>query len=458
MGAVEAAVSRLRASLTPGQRQSAVILLALAVVVMAFGPPKGAARVIAAPVTPPRARPPAAAPAAAPPAAAVARPAAAVPLASPAPTPVIDTSESAFASTPSAGPAAPAVVALVRSGDTPLPGRDDASIAAVFLGHAGFPVTTVTYDPADATRCEKATSAGRIVLSSAGVDSAMRDCMVRAGVTYIAYDQLGDVPPASAGAGQVLSTSRGMAASLIDTALWGRAGALSGAVGVVSTQSAKSSIAPAVGVVKGLGVKVVDEAYLDDSVTVPVPHDVAVAALDFFSKGVSTVVFAAPVAFQTAWVAQATALPQTTKYVVSDAFDAVTNETYPATFDGAVAYTSVRGQWSTRTGGATPDQQACQTTWQTDAVPPTTLAGTETFEVYSWCQTAKLVAAALSSSTAPGDVFRTLTQTSPLTADLAPLDAGGWGPASDAVLVWSASCACWNQSHAFAPRPNRSAS
>jgi hypothetical protein len=170
------------------------------------------------------------------------------------------------------------------------------------------------------------------------------------------------------------------------------------------------------------------------------------------------VVFAAPVAYQTAWVAQASALPQTTKYVVTDAFDSITNEAYPATFDGTVAYTSVRGPWYTRTSGTTPDQQECQATWQAAAVPPTTLAGTELFEVYSWCQTAKLMASALSSPRPPAEVLRTLTQASPLTSDLGPLDGGGWGPGSDAVVIWSASCACWNQSRAFAPRPNRSMS
>src|SRR5207248_11641017 len=119
-----------------------------------------------------------------------------------------------------AAPAAPVFVALVRVGDRPEPGHDDASIAKTFLGRAGITAPVVPLGGAAPDVCRAAVGAGNVVLTAADLDPALRDCLVHAGVTMLAFDGAGDLPPAGA-TGQILSTRRGVVDSLVDLGRWG---------------------------------------------------------------------------------------------------------------------------------------------------------------------------------------------------------------------------------------------
>ena len=161
---------------------------------------------------------------------------------------------------------------------------------------------------------------------------------------------------------------------------------------------------------------------------------------------------AAPVAVQDRWVAQAAVLVPGLHYVVADAFDAIANEAYPATFDGAVAHTSLRVPWFSRAHGQTPEQGACLQTWQATVTPPQTLSTDETLDVFVWCEEVKVIGAALATPGPFGGALRSVRVSSPATSDLGPLPPTGWGPAQDAVLAWRSSCACWQEKSPFADR------
>jgi hypothetical protein len=147
-------------------------------------------------------------------------------------------------------------------------------------------------------------------------------------------------------------------------------------------------------------------------------------------------------------------LPQA-RYVVADTFDALVDEIYPATFDGALAHTSLRVPWFAREHGETPDQQRCRTTWEQGGGAPRTLGHAELVLALSWCQTAELVARAVVGATDAASVASDLRRhryASPLTSDLAPIGDDGYGPSQDAVLEWHADCACWAELEPFRDR------
>lgn len=460
---------RLRSSMTPGQRQTAALAFVLAAGVLVAGSPL---RVVDTAIGPPAEGPAAAAP---PAAAAVAStgaptgtsaPDQAVATA-PFPPPVAATLTVAAgpvgAETPTAANTAPAtwpglrVVALVRAGDSTVPGRDDATIAGAFLRHAGVAATVVDEAGDGARLCSTVESAGTVVIASVGVDPALRGCLIAAGETLVDYDQIGDQPPSAQLAGQVVSTGRGIGPSLVDAGRWGiRAGAIGRRVGVVSVTSAQAAVAAVLPQLHAAGVNVVRTAFLSDT-TPPDVVAIRAAVLDFAHAGVATVMFSAPVAVQDQWVAEAAVVSPGARYLVADGFDAVTDESYPPVFDGAIAYTTVRGPWAARVAGTTPTQAACQSAWEAAAHTSTMLPGTETTEVYAWCEEAGMVASALRTTGQLGPFssdLRAARVASPLTSDLAPLGGAGFGPAEDAVVVWSSSCTCWTQRTGFAPRPD----
>jgi hypothetical protein len=47
---------------------------------------------------------------------------------------------------------------------------------------------------------------------------------------------------------------------------------------------------------------------------------------------------------------------------------------------------------------------------------------------------------------------RATTFASPLTSSVGPSPDGHWGPIQDAVLVWHASCLCWQEKQPFTDR------
>jgi hypothetical protein len=252
----------------------------------------------------------------------------------------------------------------------------------------------------------------------------------------------------------VVSTRRGLTDSLVDLGGWGvSSGTLKGRVGIVSVKSAAPAVAAAGPRLRDLGVNVVATAYVADDTTAAA--DIANAVLDFAAKQVATVVFAAPVADQRIWVNDAALLSPGTRYVVSDAFDAVANEAYTPNFDGALAYTSLRVPWFARSHGPTTFQAGCDATWTQTATVPATAPGDETLRVYEWCTNVGLVSSVLRALDVsdPAAALRAQAAPSAFTSDLGPLAAGGCGPTQDAVLVWRAGCACWQESTPFTTRP-----
>jgi hypothetical protein len=343
-------------------------------------------------------------------------------------------------------PDPPKVVALVRSADG-APGRDDAAIAAVFLETASFEPTVMSIpESVDAAFCRQVAAAGSVAVTGAAVDQTLRDCLTAAGVLLVGFDTLGS-------AESVVSTRLGVGEVLDELALWSkRSRALAGKVGVVGTTPAKPAVEAAVGRMKAAGVDVAATAFVPDGSSLG--GETSEGVRSFATAGVETVVFAAPVAQQRAWVTQQAVLSPGVKYVVADAYDAVLDEAYPATFEGSVALTSLRVPWFARDNEPTPEQRQCQTTWEQKATPPATLGSAEQVRVFAWCQHVALLTAGLDafSSGTFASVLRSVRFTSPLTSDVGPFGDTRWGPTQDAVLVWQASCACWKQRSAFADR------
>jgi hypothetical protein len=453
MRSVDAGLLALRNEMTPGQRWTAVLAMSLTVLVLLFGLPR---HVVVIPdaegATASRASgggthvaggAPAPLPLGAAPA--VAGPAS------------LDSSlASVLPSAPGASgvgiasPAAPPVfVALVRVGDRPEPGHDDASIAKTFLARAGLTATVLPLGGAAADVCRASTGAGNVVLAAAAVEPALRDCLVGAGATVLAFDDGGDRLPTGDG-GQVLSTRRGVVDSLVDLGRWGgQSGDLRGKVGLVVDSTQRDAADAVVNAYRAAGIDVAATAVVSSD---PSSSSVTDGVRAFASKGVQVAVLAAPVATQDRWVAAAAALAPGLRYVVSDAFDGVTAETYPPSFDGAVAHTSLRVPWFTRAHGQPAEQTSCLQAWQATATPSAVLSADEQVDVFAWCETVALATSAARAPARFGDAVRAVTAPSPLTSSLGPLAGGHWGPTQDAVLVWRASCVCWQEKQPFTDR------
>jgi len=348
-----------------------------------------------------------------------------------------------------AAPPAPVFVALARVGDRPEPGHDDASIAKTFLARAGITAPVVALGGAAPDVCRAAVGAGNAVLTAADLDPALRDCLVHAGVTMLAFDGAGDLPPAGA-TGQVLSTRRGVVDSLVDLGRWGaQSGALHGKVGLVIDQTASDAAGVVADGYRAAGIDVVATAVVSSD---PSSSSVSDGVRDFASRGVEVAVLAAPVATQDRWVAAAAVLASGLQHVVSDAFDGVTNESYPPSFDGAVAHTSIRVPWFARAHGQTPEQTGCLQAWQATATPSAALSNDEQVDVFAWCEEVSLASTAARAPGGFADAVRATTAPSPLTSTLGPLPGGHWGPTQDAVLVWRSSCVCWQEKQVFTDR------
>lgn len=325
----------------------------------------------------------------------------------------------------------PRVVALARSGDG-APGRDDAAIAAAYLATAHFPSSLFVLDGADPTLCRRVLAAGTLVLASGDIGTALRSCLVARGATVLAADPEGDL------------LRRGTTDVLIDLARWP---GLAPRVGLVAPTDQRAAVDAALAVLHPAGV-----AWLD-----PDPSGVSEipAAVDaLVAKGVTTTVFAVPVAQQQRWLVDAALLDPGMRYVVTDVADGVIDEEYPPTFDGAVAYTSVRTPWYERTHGDTPVQAACKQRWRA-AAPPGLITTTELAHAYAWCLAVATTSAGLGAlvrSTSFREAVRSVAVPSPLTSDLGPLPGGGFGPTEDAVLAWSARCICWTEDKPFQAR------
>lgn len=450
----DAALLALRNEMTAGQRWTAALVMALTILVLAYGLPRhvivlpnGEDATIAGVTTKKGTTAP------------LANTSAQLALGAPeplGPPSIADSLATVLPPQPGAAggdlaalPAAPVFVALVRVGDRPEPGHDDASIGKTFLARAGIAATVVPLAGAAADVCRTASQRGNVALASAGLGAPLRDCLVNAGMTVLAFDDGGDRPPAAV-TGQVLSMRRGLVDSLVDLGRWGaRSGSLRGRVGLVIDQTAGDALGPVVGAYQQAGIDVAATAVVSSD---PSSSTVSDGVRAFASRGVQVAVLAAPVAVQDRWIAAAAALAPGLGYVVSDAFDGVTNETYPPSFDGAVAHTSLRVPWYARAHGTPAEQTSCLQAWQATATPPAALSTDEQVDVFAWCEAVSVASAASRGAAAFADAVRAMTVPSPLTSGLGPLPGGHWGPTQDASLVWRASCVCWQEKQAFADR------
>jgi len=442
----------LREGMTPGQRWTAALAMSVTVLVLLFGLPRhvivvpGAEDASVAGATGRRGTGPATGVIAAPPL--TASPA------SPGPPSLGESLAAVLPAAPGApgaavAPPAPVFVALARVGDRPEPGHDDASIAKTFLARAGITAAVVPLGGAAPDVCRAAVGAGNVALAAADLGSPLRDCLVGAGVTVLAFEGGGDMPPAG-GSGQVLSTRRGVVDTLVDLGRWGaHSGDLRGKVGLVLDQTAGDAAGAVGDAYRAAGIDLEATAVVSSD---PSSSSVSDGVRDFASRGVQVAVLAAPVAVQDRWVAAAAALAPGLRHVVSDAFDGVTNETYPPSFDGAVAHTSVRVAWFARAHGQTPEQTACLQAWQATATPSAALSADEQVDVFAWCEAVSLASAAARAPAGFADAVRATSAPSPLTSTLGSLPGGHWGPTQDAVLVWRASCVCWQEKQPFTDR------
>jgi len=450
---VDGAMLALRNQMTPGQRWTAALAMTLSVLVLLFGLPRhvivlpGAEGAAVAGAT--SGGTGGSSTAGAPPALGGTSVAPGPPSLDAALADVLPPVPGLPGATLASAPAPPVFVALARVGDRPEPGHDDTSIAKTFLARAGVTAAVLPLGGAAPDVCRAAIGAGNVVLAATDLGAALRDCLVHAGATVLAFEGGGDQPPAGA-SGQVLSTRRGVVDSLVDLGRWGaRSGDLGGKVGLVVDQTAGDAAPTVAAAYRAAGIDVAATAIVSSD---PSSSSVSDGVRDFASRGVQVAVLAAPVATQDRWVAAAVALAPGLRHVVSDAFDGVTNETYPPSFDGAVAHTSVRIPWFARAHGQTPEQTGCLQAWQATATPSAALSADEQVDVFAWCEEVSLASTLARAPVGFADAVRATTAPSPLTSALGPLPDGHWGPTQDAVLVWRASCVCWQEKQPFTDR------
>lgn len=451
-GSVRALVARgddallgLRDRMTPGQRWTATLLMTILCAVVLYGAPVStvvipSAAVAATPLPPP-ARPPATQ------IGEVSRPAFAPVVAIPAPTRSTESAVPAGAgSAPTttamgagsrSGSSAPRVTALLPAAGG-LPGRDERSIAELFLSGARIEIAAVADAVAD-DACSQAGGPATLVLAPEVLAPSLVDCLLASGATVLAADGLGTRPG-------VASTRLGRLDGLRSAGRWildDRA-TRGARLGIVGGAVDRGWIEPALAELRAGGLTVAAAAYPADD-----PAAITAGVRAFADAAVEIVVFAAPVALRRSWSAQHAVISPAVRFLVADVHEGVADETHAPSFDGAVAITTQRGSWYERAHGETPEQTVCRTTWE--AVAGRMLAG-ETRWVRTWCQHVAAAEAAVreaaTSNQVIGDALRRLRIPSPLTSELGPRP-GGWGPTAEAVVVWRASCGCWNELRPF---------
>lgn len=435
---VDAALLRLRDSLTPGQRWTAVAALALALALVGFGSPE---RVLFQDgVTSPAGR---ATPAAAPAPSVTGVDSEPTDVALPGSSSGIAPTAEPSGTAPEPRPASPGLVALV-AGDPGAP-RGEAAMAQAFLDARHLDAPVIAIDDGEDVACAAAKEAlAEVALASVQLPAELRECLVDAGITVLAHDTLGSKVARSSG-GAVVATRWGIDHALREVGRWGRSESLRGRVGVVATADLKVAVEESMRHWRALGIDVETVVYVGDGDGSGSSEGDAVRELA--SHGVQVVVLAVPVDVQRQIAALGAVLLGSPRYVVADAFDAVWDESYAPVFDGAIAYTTARGLWFGRAHGETAQQAACRSTWEEASTPGVMLAS-ETLRVYAWCAMTELAARAVSGGVAS---LRVKPYESPLTSKLV-LEDGAFGPADWAVIVWRSSCSCWTEREAFGRR------
>jgi hypothetical protein len=463
LGRTDRALLRVRDSMTAGQRWTASLALVVVIAVLAFGMPS---RIVTLPgyaAAAPNAGPVAAVPVPTPAAQAppVAPQVPSVPIVgpvTPAPTPVPTPPTHAPKPPRLPSPGVPDVVALTEtesSIDT-LSSRNDVGYADAALSTAVFPYSVRTDFGPPLALCRLVVADGRVVVSAHSLRAPLENCLLAHGVLVISPSTRGTHTLAGGHrhvSGFSVGVRRGDLASLGDLASWAyRSHAVTGRVGVVLDAARRPGLASAPAVLRRHGVPVAATAWLGASSSAA---DVLAAVGRFMTAHVGTVVFGVPVAVQQKWAEESTLRVAQFRYLVSDIDDGVVDERYPATFDGALAHTSLRLPWYARAHGTTTAQQGCAAQYTAMATPPLELPDDQA-PVDTWCEEVALLNRAVTAAlVTAGDLTTTvlhLRMAAPLTSALGPLRHGRWGPTQDAVLVWRATCECWQQRTPFRPR------
>jgi hypothetical protein len=312
-------------------------------------------------------------------------------------------------------------------------------VAEALLADPPFDIAA-TATVGDEGACAAVGGTGSLILAPKAVPDDLLSCLRASGATLLAFHRAGS------GDG-LISTRRAEPAALVALSRWaaGAKGILDGKVGIVGGGADKTWIEATVPAVRAAGLQVVEVAFPTDA------GSVGSAVRAFSAAGVTGVVLAAPADIRRQWSAQHAIIDPAARFVVADAHDGVTDEGYAPSFDGALALTSLRVPWFSRDHGETVEQADCRQRWE--ATAGRLLPGNETRWVHAWCQHISAAAAAGELGADTGRsvpvALRDLRIPSPLTSDLGPT-ADGWGPTQSAVVVWRASCRCWQEQTPFA--------
>lgn len=317
------------------------------------------------------------------------------------------------------------MVALASAASAP-PGRDDAAMALHFILERNLAAAVEGVD--DVARVCEVASRATIAFAADALPAALSECLRDAGVVVISFDDAVSAAPHPA----VLSTRRGAARSLLDTAaLLGAE--LDGDLALVADSRLQPALEPAIAAARSLGLRFATTVWLDGSAGPDVALGLAGDAIDH-------VVFATSTANQSSIATQLQTLSPSTRYTVLDAADSVVNQSTAPALDGARAVTSVLFPWHPGNDGLRAE---CRESWESAQSPPATLDNNELRRALLWCQHVRLAAEVASMLGQAGGQANSASAASSVTTALGPLPDGGFGPTRVTTATWSAGCACW---------------
>lgn len=432
------------AAMTAGQRWTTSLAIVFSVVVLAFGMPNpvrlvspqtpaGASatttvdtQVAAGPVEAPSGTPDefTAAPVPARPARSPAAPVAASNPAAPAPV-VGD-------ATPQPTPPTARLAVLVEAGSGADLSRSDEAMARRYLDVAGVDATVSTIgEPAET--CASA-SGSTVVAAIASLPPALTACLRSRGVAIVSWD---DAAPAGA-PDAVISTRRGVARSLLDTAT-ALASELDGQTALVADETYRTVLEPVLRQPRVAALGIDEVVWIDGEPGPDVAVSIAGAATD-------NVLFATSTSRQSAIASQVRAFLPGVAFFTLDARDSVVEQRLTPALDGMRAVTSVQFPWLPDPDGVRAE---CREQWESAQTPPAVLGQGELLRALLWCQQIGLLAGLGPATPDAVGAFLASTVPSPVTSRLGPLADGGYGPSALTTATWSASCSCWGADEPF---------
>lgn len=432
---LRAGVGALVGDLTAGQRWTTGLAVGLALIVLAFGLPSTTRilveeQALAAPAAPssaPSADPGPRTPApSSPPGPTLASPA---PVGSPNATPTTPRP------TPGASPVPePGITTVVLAEpDFAVPGRGDDAIALHFVLDLGLNAAVELID--DVERLCRVGSRAHLAVAASALPAELERCLRDAGVAVVSWNDAG-----RADDGSGLSTRRGAARSLLDTATELD---LDGRIALVADGRLRPALEAALGSAERAGLTFTTTVWLDDGT--PGPG----VALGLAGEDLDTVVFATSTSNQSLIASQLGLFAPGVDHVILDAADSVSDQNTSPALDGARAVTAVLFPWHP---GNEALRASCRSSWEQAQSAPVVLGDAELQRVLLWCQQIAL-AAAIVDRLAAGESAVGTTSASTMTTALGPLAGGGFGPTRVTTATWAADCACWSSDGRFREAP-----